>query len=173
MTTLLLLSGGMDSALCLKEHCNAIQETIGFDYGQPHAIELNYAASLAKEYNKPFRKVILPFIPRINDVVFAGRNAVLLSHAASFAQANGMSSVMIGCNKDDEERFPDCRLSFLESFGSALYSGYGVNLLYPLLGKTKKQIKEQATGMSTWTCYNPTKDNKPCNLCYSCKGLLK
>lgn len=173
MKTLLLLSGGMDSSLCLKEHCDIVYETIGFDYGQPHAIELNYAAKLAMEYGKPFRKVVLPFIPRVNTLVFAGRNSVLLSHAVSFAQANGLDSVMIGCNKDDEECFPDCRQPFLEALGSAFYSGYGVKLLYPLLNSTKKQIKERSLGMETWTCYSPTPDNKQCNQCYSCKGLLK
>lgn len=172
MSTLLLLSGGMDSVLCLHRYGAAL--AIGFNCAQGHLIELDYARRIAKEYGVPYETVMLPPLPLVDDIVFAGRNAVFLSHAASIAQARGMSSVMIGCNLSDAARFPDCRPEFIDSMDRALSRAYGVAVLVPLLHMTKSEVVEEARRVGlpeTWTCYSPI-NNQPCGECYSCKSLI-
>jgi 7-cyano-7-deazaguanine synthase len=170
--SLILLSGGLDSALCLARY--GATQAIGFDYGQPHAIELGYAARLAGHYGVPFAVHQLPHMPRVNDVVFAGRNAVLLTVAAAHAQAAGIDSVVIGCNFSDAQRFPDCRPGFIKAMNAALSEAYGVRVSAPLLTMTKAQIVAEAAERGipeSWTCYAPTPAGQQCGECYSCKGL--
>lgn len=168
---LLLLSGGMDSSLCL--HLYGAELAIGFDYGQDHLIELEYAQRIADHYKVPFEKRTIPQMPRVNPLVFAGRNAVLLSMGAAIAQSRGLNTVVIGSNFSDAQDFPDCRPVFITEMSRAFREAYGVTLAAPLLRQTKAQIKNKAklVGLpETWTCYFP-KDGKPCGECYSCKGL--
>lgn len=168
---LILLSGGMDSALCLARY--GAELSIGFDYGQPHAIELRYAKRIADHFHVQFESIELQKMPLIDDVVFAGRNAVMLSTAASIAQSRGIDTVVIGCNSGDAHRFPDCRPEFIASIGAAL-SVYGVSVSAPLIGTTKAQIVSEARAIGlpeTWTCYEPTSDGRPCGVCLSCGGI--
>lgn len=171
MTTLLLLSGGMDSALCLARYGASL--CIGVDYGQPHLIELQHAARVAERYGTPFEILLGPTMPRVDDVVFSGRNAVLLGMGAAVAQARGLKTVVIGCNFSDAQRFPDCRPDFIRSMDKAFTAAYGVRVFAPLLTTTKQQIVAEARERGlpeTWTCYAPGRDGLPCFKCYSCQG---
>lgn len=171
MGKLLLLSGGLDSALCLYK-VQGVELCVGFDYGQPHVIELEYAERIAAARSVAFLRVEIPNMPRIDDAVFPGRNAVFLSIAASIAISRGLGAVVIGCNKSDASRFPDCRLTFISDIGRAL-SVYGVSIIAPLVDMSKRDIvvEAQAFGVpSTWTCYQPN-GNTPCGECYACSGL--
>jgi 7-cyano-7-deazaguanine synthase in queuosine biosynthesis len=103
MKKLLLLSGGMDSALCLARY--GADLAVGFAYGQPHIIELDVASRVALHYGVQFETHTLPLMPRVNDVVFAGRNAVMLAAGAAIAQARGMSVVVIGRNVGIDSRW--------------------------------------------------------------------
>ena len=169
---LILLSGGLDSALCLHRYGASL--AVGFDYGQPHAIELEYASKIATKYKVPFEKYPIERISKTDDVVFAGRNAVMLATAASIAQSRGLTAVVIGCNFSDATRFPDCRPEFIKAMNTAFQGAYGVAVHAPLLTTTKQMIVQQAKEFGlpeTWTCYNP-RNNQPCGECYSCKSLL-
>ena len=170
MSSLLLLSGGLDSALCLVSEPD-IELAIGFDYGQPHIIELTRASDLAAGAGVPFRVVKIPEMPLVNDVVFAGRNAVLLSIAASIAICEGLDTIVIGCNKSDNFRFSDCREDFLSAMGQAL-SVYGIKVHAPLLGMSKSDVIAVAkviglTTEVTWSCYTPVNET-PCGTCLAC-----
>lgn len=171
MGKLLLLSGGLDSALCLNTVPD-IALCVGFDYGQPHVIELEFAQKLAESCGVEFLRIELPKMFAVDDVVFAGRNAVLLATAGAVAQRRGLETVVIGCNKSDSDRFPDCRPEFIVAMNNVM-SSYNVSVLAPLLYKTKTEIvtdSEQLGIRETWTCYRP--DNEiPCGKCYSCLGL--
>lgn len=169
---LLLLSGGLDSALCLARY--GAEQAVGFDYGQPHRIELSYAAKIAAHFGVPFSVRELPAMPRVDDVVFAGRNAVMLTAAAAIAQAAGIDRIVIGCNFSDAQRFPDCRPPFIKAMSEALKYAYGVTVHAPLLTTSKAQIVAEARELGlpeTWTCYAPTPSGERCGLCYSCRGL--
>lgn len=170
---LILLSGGLDSALCLHRYGAAL--AVGFDYGQPHAIELTYARRIADEYGVEYLQRELPAMPRVDDVVFAGRNAVMLASAAAIAQARGLAAIVIGCNFSDAQRFPDCRPEFIRAMNDAFKVAYGISVSAPLLTCTKAMIVAEAKAArlpETWTCYAPTPAGERCGECYSCKGLL-
>jgi 7-cyano-7-deazaguanine synthase len=175
MRTLVLLSGGLDSATVLaamlKEghDCSAA----GFDYGQPHHIELDYAEELATHYRVQFDRVGLPsiFSARTDDVVFAGRNLVLAAMAISMAAARKLDAVAVGCNASDWERFPDCRPDFWSHVRNAATT-YNVQVATPLIRMSKREVVELARHLQvpiekTWSCYLPTA-GKPCRECLAC-----
>jgi len=168
---LLLLSGGMDSALCLHRYGASL--AVGFDYGQRNVIELEFAARIAAKYETSFERHRLIDMPLVNDIVFAGRNAVFIAAGVAIAQARKLSTVVIGCNFSDHERFSDCRPPFIQALSGAYREAYGVWVYAPLLKMTKKQIVHEAREVGlpeTWTCYTP-KNGEPCGECYACKSL--
>jgi 7-cyano-7-deazaguanine synthase len=170
---LILLSGGLDSAFCLHKY--GAELAVGFDYGQPHLIELDYAEKIAAKYGVLFERHKLMTMPRVNDVVFAGRNAVFIAAAASIAQTKGLKNIVIGCNFTDHERFPDCRPPFIRTLSECYREAYGVSVYAPLLTTSKTEIVRLAreAGLpQTWTCYAP-RDAKPCGECGACKVLEK
>ena len=110
---------------------------------------------------------------KVNEIVFAGRNAVFLSVAASIAMTEGISTIIIGCNKDDFDLFPDCRISFIRGMNAAL-AAYSVSVYAPLLSMTKAEVMKVAVAAGvpleeTWTCYRPQSD-APCGTCLACKN---
>lgn len=170
--TVLLLSGGLDSALLLHRYKDEIGLCLFFDYGQPHIAEFEKAALLACEYEKQLIVVKIPQIRKTNDVVFAARNAILVSTAASYALERGFDTVMIGCNWSDWQDFPDCRPMFWNKMRDAFDLGYDIRISTPLLYTEKKAIVDEARHYGllekTLTCYAPV-DGKACGECPSCK----
>lgn len=171
MKSLVLLSGGVDSAVCLARLRGQERIAVGFDYGQGHLVELEYAAKFADSEGVPFRVVRLPSIPKTNSVVFAARNAILLAHAVSIAMVEGCGVVVIGTNKTDHEHFPDCRPGFLYTVAGAM-STYGVQVSYPLSDMEKDEVVAEALSLGLsmsglWTCYAPT-EMGPCGACMAC-----
>lgn len=172
---LLLFSGGLDSTLCLELLSKQYSvQTISFDYNQPHKVELKYAERFLKNKNIPNLFLKINEIPKIDKIVFSGRNAILLSIAFSYAYSKDIRFVTIGVNKDDSELFSDCRESFIDGM-KEVAQAYNISLLTPLIGLTKKEIvglgdTYALDTTNTWTCYFPTKENTPCGKCYSCIG---
>jgi len=174
MKTLVLLSGGIDSATvlgaCVSQGDDCL--AIGFDYGQPHVRELNYAVDIALHYSVLFERVSLPEMPKVDDVVFSGRNLVLVSLAIAMAQARGFDRVAVGCNASDWLRFADCRPEFWRSVESCARA-YGVRVITPLIYMSKRDVIEHAAKLNvpiglTWSCYSP-KDRQPCGKCLACE----
>lgn len=172
--TIVLLSGGLDSSTLLALFVNASEchLALGFDYGQPHHIELKRAALIAKHFNIPFEIVRLPHLPKVNDVVFAGRNMVFISHAIAFAQARGFHRVAAGPNAGDWQQFPDCRPDFWRQIAICA-EAYGVQVVTPFIHARKSDIVKQARLLKvpielTWSCYDP-QGEEPCGKCLACK----
>ena len=174
MKTLVLLSGGIDSAVVLAvcvadgDECLAV----GFDYGQPHVIELDHARDVADDFGVPYEQVRLPAMPKVDDVVFAGRNLVLISLAIAMAQARGFDRVAVGCNASDWIRFPDCRPEFWRNVERCAQA-YGVIVLTPLIHMSKLDVVKHAAKLNvpiglTWSCYAP-QDGEPCGKCLACE----
>lgn len=175
MKTLILLSGGIDSAVCAALYRKHERAAVGFDYGQPHATELESAARFAKAEGVDFDVVRIPHIGKVNDVEFAGRNAVLLAHGVSIAASRGFDAVVIGNNASDWVRFPDCRPTFIGPLSKAMQDAYGVAVSAPLMRMSKCEVVTLARDLDLnladlWTCYNPQLDRSPCGVCASCVG---
>ena len=113
------------------------------------------------------------------------RNTIFLSLCLGLAEARGARDLWIGVNALDYSGYPDCRPDFIRSFEAmanlatkAGVEGRGFTVHTPLLHMSKADIATQAArlgldaGMS-WSCYDPSPDNKACGRCDSCRLRAK
>mgnify|MGYP003442834404 FL=1 len=157
-----------------KVHC------LLFDYRQRHAQELGWAKYHARRTNCLFTVMDLPHLGGLTEQswIVPNRNAIFLSVAVNVASQAKADTVTIGCNLDDAEYFPDCRIEFLNSMNSAVKAaGYDVEICAPYIGKRKWEIGAMARDMGVsvgevWTCYQPN-ENGPCGSCPACDKLKK
>src|ERR1700761_7259086 len=152
-TALVLFSGGQDSATCLAWALErfARVETLGFDYGQRHAIELEcrgdllagmktlrpeWAAKLGEGHT-----LAIPTLSEISDTALTrdvaiamgadglpntfvpGRNLVFLTFAAALAYRRGITHIVGGMCETDYSGYPDCRDETIQALQSALSLG--------------------------------------------------
>lgn len=191
---LVLFSGGMDSTTLLYYVCsmnyNEVQ-TITFDYGQRHSLELLSVDKISKSKNvlnklvkvdlkqlggTPLTDFNIP-VPNQTEnkqekTVVYGRNSIFLSMAAGYAEANGIQDIYYCPTKEDFVNYPDCREEFVLAISTALSKGTNIRGVYaPFVNKTKKEILEIGLKLNvpyelTHTCYNNEKP--PCRVCDSC-----
>jgi 7-cyano-7-deazaguanine synthase len=108
------------------------------------------------------------------------RNTIFLSLCLGLAEARGARDLWIGVNALDYSGYPDCRPEFIASFEAmanlatkAGVEGSGFTVHTPLLHLGKAEIAAECArlgldaGMS-WSCYDPTPDQKACGHCDSC-----
>ncbi len=109
------------------------------------------------------------------------RNAVLLSLLLGLAEVVGAAELFIGANAVDYSGYPDCRPAFLEAFETMASKatvagaerGVRFSVRAPLLHMTKAEIILRGTELGldyglTWSCYDPTPENRPCGHCDAC-----
>ncbi|MEQ7155851.1 7-cyano-7-deazaguanine synthase QueC [Brevundimonas aurifodinae] len=170
-SALVLFSGGQDSATCLAWALERYErvETVGFDYGQRHAVEMRARLNV--------RDAMLRALPRLagrlgSDQVVdltgfgaigetamttdraieigarglpttfvPGRNLVFLSVAAALADRRGLDVLVGGMCETDFSGYPDCRRDTIEAMGRALSLGLDkpVPIETPLMALTKAQ----------------------------------
>ncbi len=149
-STVVLLSGGMDSATCLyiaKQEYSKIY-TLSFDYGQRHKLELKKAKLLSKLTDSEHHIIkVSPGlfqgssltdpgirVPKnklkhhiktntIPNTYVPARNLLFLSYALSFAESRNAESIYIGVNALDYSGYPDCRPGFIQAFQNAIREG--------------------------------------------------
>src|SRR5437879_6613090 len=138
-TSVVLLSGGMDSATALamtiKEGHNVIGLT--FDYGQRHRKEVEAAKRIAAHFRVKDHRVAkidlssiggsaltdahirVPEQRRIEEIgrgipitYVPARNTILLSYALGLAEASGAKSIVIPANQVHYWGCPDCRPAY-------------------------------------------------------------
>ena len=150
---LVLFSGGQDSTTCLAwalERFAAV-ETIGFDYGQRHRVELDCRAAVIERLRREFpawdRKlgedhiVDLTVLGRVSDtaltrdtaIAFAksglpntfvpGRNLLFFTLAATVAYRRGARHLVGGMCETDYSGYPDCRDDTLKALQVTLSLG--------------------------------------------------
>jgi 7-cyano-7-deazaguanine synthase len=196
---LVLLSGGQDSTTSLfwaKKKFGYV-ETLSFDYGQRHKIELKSAKKIAELVHagstvikiKEFeamknnalldKKINLKAKDRVNKNLPAsfvpGRNILFLTVAAAFAYTRGIKDIVIGVSQVDYSGYPDCRAEFIRSMEKTLSIGmeYPVRIHTPLIKLDKKQtvllaIKLGAMEMMAYT-HTCYEGKKPgCGKCPAC-----
>lgn len=149
---LLLLSGGLDSTtlLALTTAQGWEVATIFFDYGQPNAdIERARAKFCAKEYGSVgHTEAQLPYsLSKRCGSYYPGRNLLLLSAAAAYAESEKLPTIFIGLVVTTHTpwrvpEYPDCGSEFLRQFNETLKCSAGLclNVLAPLLEVQKPGI---------------------------------
>jgi 7-cyano-7-deazaguanine synthase len=168
---LVLFSGGQDSTTCLAwalERYSRV-ETIGFDYGQRHAIELTVRPQLLAEMrtHKPEwdarlgedHMVDLSLISALSQTAMTedieivmqenglpntfvpGRNLMFMTVAATLAYRRGLNVLVGGMCETDFSGYPDCRDDTMKALQVALNLGMDtrIKLETPLMWLDKAQ----------------------------------
>ncbi len=150
---LVLLSGGQDSATCLAWALERFErvETVGFDYGQRHRVELDcragvragiagLSAAWAERLGED-HTLELGVLGRISDTALTaeteialsssglpttfvpGRNLLFLTLAACLAYRRGVRHIVCGVCETDYSGYPDCRDDTIKAMQIALNLG--------------------------------------------------
>ncbi len=168
---LVLFSGGQDSTTCLAWALARypLVETIGFDYGQRHAVEmtvrpkvLEQIRQLSPEWAQRLGEdhlVSLPIIADISETALTregeikllenglpntfvpGRNLIFLTVAAMLAYRRGLNVLVGGMCETDYSGYPDCRDDSMRAMQHALNLGMAADfdLQTPLMWRDKAQ----------------------------------
>lgn len=150
---LVLFSGGQDSTTCLAWALDRYEsvETIGFDYGQRHFVELECRKTVIEELRKSFPKwsdrlgmdhmLDLKLLGQISDTALTesksievqknglpntfvpGRNLMFFTFAAAVAYRRGLEVLVGGMCETDYSGYPDCRDNTLKSMQVSLSLG--------------------------------------------------
>ncbi|MFS8036224.1 7-cyano-7-deazaguanine synthase QueC [Xanthobacter sp. AM11] len=150
---LVLFSGGQDSATCLAyalERFGRV-ETLGFHYGQRHAVELDRRPVLREAFARldpawaarlgDDHLLQMPVLGQISDTALTrevavemaadglpntfvpGRNLVFLTFAAALAYRRGLRHIVGGMCETDFSGYPDCRDDTIKAMQVALNLG--------------------------------------------------
>jgi 7-cyano-7-deazaguanine synthase len=153
---IVLFSGGQDSTTCLAwalERFSRVR-TIGFAYGQTHAVELEQRGPILAEFRKHPRwkdrlandrlvhldlsevakSALLGSGPGEADdglppTFVPGRNLIFLTYTAIVARAAGSKNLVIGACETDFAGYPDCRNDTLMALQVTLNLGMQTNLV--------------------------------------------
>lgn len=150
---LVLFSGGQDSTTCLAHALERFEhvETLGFDYGQRHHVELQARLNVLRELRERFPQwaarlgedhvLDLAVLGAVSDtsltrdVAFRmeasglpntfvpGRNLLFLTLAAALAYRRGMTVLVTGVCETDFSGYPDCRDDTMKALQVALTLG--------------------------------------------------
>ncbi|MCX8253037.1 7-cyano-7-deazaguanine synthase [Beijerinckiaceae bacterium RH AL1] len=150
---LVLFSGGQDSTTCLAWALSRFDviETVGFDYGQRHRVELDQRPALRDALvSMPFawrgtlgpdHTIDLSALGAISATAMTrdiaietdakglpntfvpGRNLLFLTFAAALAHRRGLKHIVGGMCETDYSGYPDCRDDTLKAMQVALNLG--------------------------------------------------
>jgi len=198
---LVVLSGGQDSTTCLYwaiARFGAAQiDTVTFDYGQRHRIELDCARQVAVLAGVP--NTVLPIntfaalagnaltdpavavnsdldpATQLPNTFVPGRNLIFLTFAAAYAYQQGIHHLIAGMAQTDYSGYPDCRKETLKTLEQAIRLGmdYELSLHTPLMFKSKRETVElaQSVGALDALAYTHTcyqGHQPPCGQCPAC-----
>jgi 7-cyano-7-deazaguanine synthase len=126
---LVLFSGGQDSTACLAWALDRfpLVETVGFAYGQRHAIELACRPpirdALAGRGVLGADHVIAMGAEGLPTTFVPGRNLVFLTMAAALAYRRGLRHIVAGMCETDYSGYPDCRDDAIKAMQVAINLG--------------------------------------------------
>lgn len=169
LNAIVLFSGGQDSTTCLAWALNRFEsvETIAFDYGQRHAVELSCQHVVLSELRAsfpqwearlgPHHEIDLQALKSISDTALThdseivigekglpntfvpGRNILFLTMAAAIAYRRDIRHIVGGMCETDYSGYPDCRDDTIKAVQLALNLGMEARLVIdtPLMWLTK------------------------------------
>jgi 7-cyano-7-deazaguanine synthase len=173
---LVLFSGGQDSTTALAWALSRFErvETIGFDYGQRHRIELDCRTRVVDRIteldprwsNRLGEDHVLPLgvlgeisetaLTRGTEIAMTqsglpntfvpGRNIIFLTFAAALAYRRGLKHLVTGVCETDYSGYPDCRDDTVKALQVALNQGMDTRFVIdtPLMWLDKRQTWELA-----------------------------
>ena len=168
---LVLFSGGQDSTVCLAWALARYRrvETVGFDYGQRHVVEMRarqgvraaivaafpqWAERLGEDHVLDLRgfgavaesaltadRAIEMTAKGLPSTFVPGRNLVFFVYAAALADRRGLTSMVGGMCETDFSGYPDCRRETLDAVQNALNLGMAQDFVIetPLMWITKAE----------------------------------
>ncbi len=152
-SALVLFSGGQDSTVCLASALARYDhvETVGFQYGQRHAVELEARLRVIERFRAHFatwaaklgadHMLDLPALGAISDTSLTrateiemsaaglpttfvpGRNLLFFTYAAALGWRRGISTLVGGMCETDYSGYPDCRNDTLQTLAKAIALG--------------------------------------------------
>ncbi len=173
---LVLFSGGQDSATCLVWALERFEtvETVGFDYGQRHRVELDCRAGFRSRVSDsnplwasrlgPDHMLDLSIIGQVSETALThdaeialradglpntfvpGRNLLFFTLAAALASRRQLRHLVAGMCETDYSGYPDCRDDTLKSLQVTLNLGMGSRSVVhtPLMWLDKAQTWDLA-----------------------------
>lgn len=170
-SALVLFSGGQDSATCLAQALARYPrvETVGFDYGQRHRVELDARQTVLRELRARFpdwaprlgqdHVLDLAVLGQVSETsltretAFAmtesglpntfvpGRNLLFMTLAAALAYRRDLQVLVTGVCETDFSGYPDCRDDTMKALQLALSLGMDRRFLIdtPLMWLDKAQ----------------------------------
>jgi len=159
-SALVLFSGGQDSATCLAWALASYErvETVGFNYGQRHAVELEQRPKFVQGLRIACPKLVrgreivdtildVPTITQIGDSAMTkdveitmdangipstfvpARNLLFLTFAGALAYRRGIKHIVTGVCETDYSGYPDCRDDTIKALQVALSLGMATRLV--------------------------------------------
>lgn len=158
-TALVLFSGGQDSTTCLAHALSRYErvETLGFDYGQRHRVELQARVEVLAQLRAGFpawsarlgddHLLSLEVLAQIGgsslteeialqmqadglpNTFVPGRNLLFLTLAGALAYRRGLQVIVTGVCETDFSGYPDCRDDTMKAMQLALSLGLERRLL--------------------------------------------
>jgi 7-cyano-7-deazaguanine synthase len=176
---LVLFSGGQDSATCLAWALEryAKVETMGFDYGQRHRVELDCRAGLIAglraqnpDWNQRLGEdhmIDLAVLGQNSETSLTrdsqiamqesglpntfvpGRNLLFLTFAAAIAYRRGLRRIVAGVCETDYSGYPDCRDDTIKALQVAISLGMDRRIVLetPLMWIDKAATWQMAEGI--------------------------
>ncbi len=198
MRTIVLLSGGIDSATALyltKQETDDIY-SMNMIYTQSYDSEAEASKKLAAATHvKEHLSVYLPFFkdietryrptpaPTVSSAYVPARNIVFYGLAAAYAETIGATSIVFGSNADDARELPDAQPQFIQLMNELITvgtrsgrEGSEVKIVNPLIYYDKVAVLKLALKLKvplelTWSCYQDAPN--PCGVCRGCLTRLK
>jgi len=199
---LVVLSGGQDSTTCLYWAIDRFGvggvDTLTFDYGQRHRVELDCAAAIAD-----FAGVSNTCLPidtfaalggdaltdagvdieteidaetGLPNTFVPGRNLIFLTYAAAYAYQRKIEHLVTGVAQTDYSGYPDCREATIVALQQALRLGMesDVTILTPLMNLSKRDTVLMARDLGALPAMSLTHtcyngEQPPCGTCAACE----
>ena len=175
-SALVLFSGGQDSTVCLAWALTryAHVETLGFDYGQRHSVELKCRETILQKIAEEFphwsaqlgadHTINIPALGKISESALTrdvaiemqenglpntfvpGRNLLFFTYAAALGYRRGLHTLVGGMCETDFSGYPDCRDETLKVLGTAIALGTERDFIIetPLMHLTKARTWDLA-----------------------------
>jgi 7-cyano-7-deazaguanine synthase len=199
---LVVFSGGQDSTTCLywaiEQFGRGAVETLTFDYGQRHRIELQCASRVAELAG--VANTVLPIntftalggdsltdpdmtiepgvaeATGLPNTFVPGRNIIFLTYAAAYAYQRGITELVTGVAQTDYSGYPDCRETTISSLQQTLRLGMEseVTIHTPLMHLSKKETVELVRDLGGLQAMAHTHTcyngmRPPCGTCPACE----